>query len=138
MDEEKHPYCPYARYDHGTTDARTCTAARQQLQAKWGSGGDRPAGSEECGAAAQSAEVGHVYCKDSRRPATDMTRASRLLLGLYLRPRRSRAKNRDGELFDGFLTAVSLEAIGNVRHDQEWKLRDKPGQVVSCILVTTR
>jgi beta-galactosidase/beta-glucuronidase len=67
-----------------------------------------------------------VYCKDSNR-RQDHENVSFTFLGFTFRPRA--AKNRQGQLFTGFLPGVSSQALKRMRETiKQWRLpRQTPG-----------
>jgi RNA-directed DNA polymerase len=120
--QEKHPYCPFARY---ADDAVVHCSSKLQAQWKLVSIGKRL---EECGLKLNLQKSAIVYCKNSRRPERH-ARQQFTFLGYTFRPRG--AKNRYGKLFDSFLPAVSLEATKKMlRTIRSWKLsRQTPASV---------
>jgi RNA-directed DNA polymerase len=120
--QEKHPYCPFARY---ADDA--VVHCRSKLQAQWKlvAIGKRL---EECGLQLNLQKSAIVYCKDSHRPEVHACKQF-TFLGYSFRPRG--AKNRYGKLFDSFLPAVSMEASKKMlRTIKSWKLsRQTPASI---------
>jgi group II intron reverse transcriptase/maturase len=112
--QEKHPYCPFARY---ADDAVVHCSSQLQAQWKLKAIGKRL---EECGLRLNLQKTAIVYCKDSRRPEVHAHKQF-TFLGYTFRPRE--AKNRYGKLFDSFLPAVSLDATKKMlRTIKSWKL----------------
>jgi hypothetical protein len=120
--QEKHPHCPFARYaDDAVVHCRSEKQAQWQLVAI----GKRL---EECGLKLNLQKSAIVYCKDSHRREVH-ARKQFTFLGYTFRPRG--ARNRYGELFDGFLPAVSLDATKKMlRTIKSWKLsRQTPASI---------
>lgn len=120
--QEKHPYCPFARY---ADDAVVHCSSRLQAQWKLVSIGKRL---EECGLRLNLQKSTIVYCKDSRRPEVHANQQF-TFLGYTFRPRG--AKNRYGKLFESFLPAASKEATKKMlRTIRSWKLqRQTPASI---------
>ena len=120
--QEKHPYCPFARY---ADDAIVHCSSQLQAQWKLAAIGKRL---EECGLQLNLQKSAIVYCKDSDRPERH-ARKQFTFLGYTFRPRG--AKNRYGKLFDSFLPAVSLQATKKMlRTIKSWKLsRQTPASI---------
>jgi RNA-directed DNA polymerase len=126
--QEKHPYCPFARY---CDDAVVHCSSQKQAQRMLVAIGKRL---EECGLRLNLQKSAVVYCKDSRRRERHACKQF-TFLGYTFRPRG--AKNRYGKLFDSFLPAVSMEATKKMlRTIKSWKLsRQTPasiGELASC------
>ena len=120
--QEKHPYCPFARY---ADDAVVHCSSKLQAQWKLVAIGKRL---EECGLRLNLQKTAIVYCKDDRRREVH-ARKQFTFLGYTFRPRG--AKNRFGKLFDSFLPAVSLEATKKMlRTIKSWRLsRQTPASI---------
>ena len=107
-------YCPFARYaDDAVVHCRSEAQAKFMLAAI-------EQRLKACKLAIHPQKSGVVYCKSSTRqknyPRTEFT-----FLGFTFRPRG--AKNRQGQLYTGFLPAVSQEAIkGMLREMRSWEL----------------
>src|SRR6266481_5733775 len=99
--QEKHPYCPFARY---ADDAVVHCSSKLQAQWKLRAIVERL---EQCGLRLNLEKTAIVYCKDSRRQEAHAHKQF-TFLGYTFRPRE--AKNRYGKLFDSFLPAVSVDA----------------------------
>jgi RNA-directed DNA polymerase len=112
--QEKHPYCPFARY---ADDAVVHCSSQLQAQWKLVAIGKRL---EQCGLSLNLQKTAIVYCKDSQRREVHAHKQF-TFLGYTFRPRG--AKNRYGRLFDSFLPAVSLDATKKMlRTIKSWKL----------------
>src|ERR1039458_5541678 len=112
--QEKHPYCPFARY---ADDAVVHCSSEKQAQWKLRAISERLV---QCRLRRNLEKTSIVYCKDSDRRGT-YAHKQFAFLGYTFRPRG--AKNRHGKLFDSFLPAVSLEATKKmVRTIRSWKL----------------
>jgi RNA-directed DNA polymerase len=120
--QEKHPYCPFARY---ADDAVVHCSSQLQAQWKLKAITERL---EQCGLRLNLEKTTIVYCKDSRRPEAHAHKQF-TFLGYTFRPRG--AKNRYGKLFDSFLPAVSLDATKKMlRTIKSWKLsRQTPASI---------
>lgn len=120
--QEKHPYCPFARY---ADDAVVHCSSKLQAQWKLKAIAERM---EQCGLRLNLEKTSIVYCKDSRRPEVHACKQF-TFLGYTFRPRG--AKNRYGKLFDSFLPAVSLDATKKMlRTIKSWKLsRQTPASI---------
>jgi len=120
--QEKHPYCPFARY---ADDAVVHCSSQLQAQWKLKAIGKRL---KECGLRLNLEKTAIVYCKDSRRTEVHACKQF-TFLGYTFRPRG--AKNRYGKLFDSFLPAVSMEAAKKMlRTIRSWKLsRQTPASI---------
>ena len=120
--QEKHPYCPFARY---ADDAVVHCSSQLQAQWKLKAITERL---EQCGLRLNLEKTAIVYCKDSRRQEAHAHKQF-TFLGYTFRPRG--AKNRYGKLFDSFLPAVSREATKKIlRTIRSWKLsRQTPASI---------
>lgn len=120
--QEKHPYCPFARY---ADDAVVHCSSRLQAQWKLAAISQRL---EECGLQLNLQKSTIVYCKDSRRREVHAHKQF-TFLGYTFRPRG--AKNRYGRLFESFLPAVSKDATKKMlRTIRSWKLqRQTPASI---------
>ena len=120
--QQKHPYCPFARY---ADDAVVHCCSERQAQWKLLAIGKRL---EECGLKLNLQKSAIVYCKDSDRREAH-ARKQFTFLGYTFRPRV--AKDRYGKLFQSFLPAVSLEATKKMlRTIRSWKLsRQTPASI---------
>jgi RNA-directed DNA polymerase len=126
--QEKHPYCPFARY---CDDAVVHCSSEKQAHWKLLAIGERL---EECGLRLNLEKSGIVYCKNSGRREAH-ARKQFTFLGYTFRPRG--AKDRYGKLFQGFLPAVSLEALKKMRRTiKNWKLSRQTsasiGELAAC------
>lgn len=120
--QEKHPYCPFARY---ADDAVVHCSSQLQAQWKLKAITERL---EQCGLRLNLEKTAIVYCKDSRRQEAHAHKQF-TFLGYTFRPRG--AKNRYGKLFDSFLPAVSREATKKIlRTIRSWQLsRQTPASI---------
>jgi RNA-directed DNA polymerase len=120
--QEKHPYCPFARY---ADDAVVHCSSEKQAQWKLRAIGERLG---QCGLQLNLQKSAIVYCKNSNRREAH-PRIQFTFLGYTFRPRE--AKNHHGMKFQGFLPAVSLEATKKmVRTIRSWKLsRQTPASI---------
>jgi group II intron reverse transcriptase/maturase len=120
--QEKHPYCPFARY---ADDAVVHCSSEKQAQWKLRAIGERLA---QCGLQLNLQKSTIVYCKNSNRREAH-PRIQFTFLGYTFRPRG--AKNHYGTMFQGFLPAVSREATKKmVRTIRSWKLsRQTPASI---------
>lgn len=120
--QEKHPYCPFARY---ADDAVVHCSSEKQAHWKLLAIGKRL---EECGLRLNLEKSAIVYCKDSSRREAH-ARKHFTFLGYTFRPRA--AKDRYGKLFQSFLPAVSQEALKRMRRTiRSWKLpRQTPASI---------
>jgi RNA-directed DNA polymerase len=120
--QEKHPYCPFARY---CDDAVVHCCSGKQAQWMLAVIGKRL---EECGLKLNMQKSSIVYCKDSNRRETH-ARKQFTFLGYTFRPRG--AEGRGGKKFQSFLPAVSKDAIKKMlRTIKSWKLsRQTPADI---------
>src|ERR1700685_4627327 len=120
--QEKHPYCPFARY---ADDAVVHCSSQLQAQWKLQAIAKRL---DECGLKLNLQKSAIVYCKNSNRREVHACKQF-TFLGFTFRPRG--AKNRYGRLFDSFLPAVSLEATKKMlRTIKSWRLsRQTPASI---------
>lgn len=120
--QEKHPYCPFARY---ADDAVVHCSSEKQAQWKLRAIAERL---EQCGLRLNLEKTAIVYCKDSRRNETHAHKQF-TFLGYTFRPRA--AQSRNGKVFESFLPAVSLDATKKMlRTIKSWRLsRQTPASI---------
>ena len=119
--QEKHPYCPFARY---ADDAVVHCSSQLQAQWKLKAIGERL---EQCGLRLNLQKTAIVYCKDSQRREVHAHKQF-TFLGYTFRPRG--AKNRYGKLFEQLSTRGEPGCDQeDAAHDQELEaVATNPGQ----------
>ena len=112
--QREHPQTPFARYaDDAVAHCRSESEARALLAAIDGR-------LKACRLEMHPEKSGVVYCKDNRR-RKDYSRIQFTFLGYTFRPRAAQSPN--GEVWTGFMPAVSTAAITRMRRSiRQWRL----------------
>jgi group II intron reverse transcriptase/maturase len=125
--QRSHPQCPFARYADDAVAHCRSQAEAERLLAAIG------ARLEHCKLTMHPTKSKVVYCKDSNR-RSDYPSVQFTFLGFSFRPRM--AENRHGQLFTGFLPAVSREALVRMtRTVRAWRLSRQTSQTIEEISV---